>query len=412
MRTLKRLLKPACTALLILFMLNHSFAQDSKLLISGFSEVNFLTQFGDPADADHLTEYLESGADAEAVEESKHIAISGFNLNLLGILTENLIFQGELFFHFDEDEFEISMLRSYLDYRINPKFKLQVGKFLSPIGYLNRNQRIYGYLNYSSPRDMVNEEFGYIPLSTVGVKTYGTFEVGNSAINYQVAYGASRKMSPHGSELFNVEFGHDESSGPGVSGLLELLTFVGESELIVGISGFNNPKIRSFYAPEGEEIPIGEEAEELEEAGLLVRTEMELSEIGFVPYLRFDASKFQLMLEYHNIKFTDEIGTTPESEYNYSAYTVQLLYKSKLIDKPFYPYVRYDSRDVDEGHPYFGLHNEGDHIKNTHAPVSKEVKVGFAWDLINRSRIKIEYGLVTAGPFLKNNFSVSTSFGF
>lgn len=397
-------------------------AQGKKLSISGFTETSFETHFGDPADAEDLEKYEDAGGEDEAVEETNRVTMPGFNLIVTSQLSDNLTFQGEIVNSFEEGDFEVELLRAYADYKINPNFNLQAGKFLTPIGYLNRNQRFYGYLNYSvEQRNLVNKELGYVPLSTVGLKAYGTFGLGNtSSLTYHVGIGGMRGLVPEGSEtLSSFEWGEDESNSPGVNGLLEYLTYIGNNELIIGVSGYSIGRIVGFAIEDGEEIPFGEEdedeEEEEEEEEEADFSEMELSEVGFVPYIRIDGPKFQFLAEYHTTTFTDELGNLEDSKFDYEGYSLELVFKTKLAKKSFYPYIRFDgSKIAREGyHPYFGLELESaDELEKAYVPSSQELLFGAAWDVIPGNRIKMEYGRFIEGPFPANTFRISTAFAF
>lgn len=393
-------------------------AQDYKLSISGYSDLTVVTPWGDAADEGDLEVFEALGGDDELVEDVTKVSIPGFNLIFTRPINEKLKFQGEIVNAYEEGELDIELLRSYIDYNISSKFSLQAGKFLTPIGYLNRNQRFYGYLNYSvETRSLVDKELGYVPLSTVGLKAYGSFSAGNtSAFNYQLSFGGMRGFTPEGSEtLAGFELGDDDSASPGFSGLVEYLTYIGNTELIIGFSAYDVPQIVGFYVEDGEDVPFGEEAEELEEDGLLEREEMELTEFGLATYFRIDGEKIQFLGEYHSTKFSDELGNLDESSYNYIGYSFELVYKTSLGKKSFYPYIRFDGVKIaDEGsHPFYGLELEGgEELENSYMPSSQEIIVGFAWDIIKNNRIKLEYGKFIEGPFASNNLKISTAFAF
>lgn len=400
----------------IFLLIANSEAQDKKLVISGFSELRYTSRFGDPASEEALEAYEAGGGDEELTETNGRLSSPGFNTIITSQISDKFTFQGEVVFSFEEEEFETELLRAYADYKLNPKFNIQVGKFLSPIGYLNRNQRFYGYLNYSvRPRDLVDKELGFIPSFTVGTKIYGSFDLtATSALQYQVAFGGMRGLYPEaGENISGIEFGEDESNSPGFSGLVEYLTFIGDIEMNVGFSAYRNGRIVGFDVEDGEEVPIGEEAEELEEDGLLDREEMNLSEIGIAPYFRLDAPKFQFLGEYHYTKFSDEEGNLARESYDYHGYSFQILYKTSLAGKPLYPYVRFDGRDLGNRHPYYGLEAESDEeLEKSFVPNVQELIFGVGWDPMKGNRLKMEYGRFLDGPFPSNEFRLSTSFGF
>lgn len=387
--------------LIFLISIGIAHAQDKKLTISGFSELRVESRFGDPADKEQadLLKATEGGDDFH--KESTTIYYPGFNLNFLGELNEKLLFQGEINFEpADLRDLHIEIFRAYLDYRLNPKFNLQVGKFLSPIGYLNRNQRIYGYLNNSViPRDMVWENYGFIPGFTLGLQVYGTFDAGSSAIKYYLAYGQNRATLPHGQTIALGHINEGENSNPGVSGIVEYFIPTGSGEISIGLSGYLNPSIKTNY------IELGQRFDSL------APVTMKLSEKGFTPYFRLDASKFQFFTEFHSIQYSDETGVAAKEKYNYTALTAELMYKTKAAGKPFGPYIRYDMRNVDRGHPFYGLNNDGV-LRNSFVPDQSELIVGFVWDLFPSNRFKIEYAANFAGAATKGRLAVSTAFAF
>jgi hypothetical protein len=397
------------------------YAQDDsyKLSISGFSELTFTAPWGEAAVADDLAVFEALGGDEELTESTPKVVTPGFNLIFTRSITDRFKFQGEIVNSFEDGNFEIELLRTYVDYTIHPMFNLQAGKFLSAIGYLNRNQRFYGYLNYSvQQRAMVNKEFGYVPLSTVGIKAYGTFELGSlSMLNYQLAYGGMRELTTEASSelISGFEIGEDESNSAGGSVLLEYITYIGEMELILGASAYMVPRIVGFYVEDGEDVSYGHEADKMEEDGLLAREAMELSEYGFAPYIRLDAPKFQFLGEYHFTKFSDQLGNLDQSSYGYYAYSLELVYKTELIGKSFYPYLRLDGEEIANGgsHPYYGLSiEEESELGNSYIPSNQEIIVGIAVDVVKNNRIKIEYGRYIGGPFTANNLKISTAFAF
>lgn len=394
-------------------------AQDeNKLTISGYSDLTFTSPWGAAASEEDLEKFETEGGDEELTESTAKVNIPGFNLIFTRPISEKFRFQGELVNSMEDGELELELLRCYVDYSFNPKFNLQAGKFLSAIGYLNRNQRFYGYLNYSvQHRRMVEKEFGYIPLTTVGLKAYGSFSTSSlSSINYQIAFGGMREATPEASSelLSGFEIGEDESNSPGVSVLAEYLAFIGNTELTLGMSGYMVSRIVGYKLADGEHVAYGHDADELEEEGLLVRDPMQLKEFGVAPYLRLDAQKFQFLGELHHTVFQDEEGNLPSDKFQYTAFSLELVYKSTLAGKSFYPYVRFDSEQIAGGgyHPFYGLTSEDNELENYYMPSSQELIFGFAWDVIRNNRIKLEYGRFLYGPYTSNNLKMSTAFAF
>lgn len=397
---MKRLLLLLCLAMTLV-----SYGQEKRLTISGFGEVRMEGRFGEAADEAELDSVINSsgGEEVERYEDNLRLSIPAFTLNFNADLSDRLTIQSEVYFELTE-ELRLEFLRMYADYRIDPRFNLQVGKFLSTIGYLNRNQRFYGYLNNSIvARDMVSEATGFIPLFTVGLQAYGTFENadGTSAIKYYASYGSSRlSESTEGDDIFGVEFGEDVT--PGFSGTLEWAKFSGNTEWNIGVSAYTNPKIETVYLKNGESF----------EEGVDVGTEIELSETGFAPYIRVNSDKIQFLGEFHAIKFSDEEKVSGKSSYNYNAGSFELLWKMKVGDKPFGPYVRYDFRNMDSYHPYYGLDEEDGVVHKHFVPTQSEVMIGAVADLFPGNRVKVEYGSNFAGAAPTSRFSISTCFAF
>lgn len=409
----------AITVITFALITHLAVAQDeNKLSISGYSDLTFTSPWGPAANEADEEAFEAAGGDEELTESTAKVNIPGFNLIFTRPITDQFKFQGELVNSMEDGELELELLRCYVDYSFNPKFNLQAGKFLSAIGYLNRNQRFYGYLNYSvQHRRMVEKEFGFIPLTTVGLKAYGSFSTSSlSSFSYQLAFGGMREATPEASSelLSGFELGEEDSNSPGISILAEYLAFIGNTEVTLGISGYFVSRIAGFKMADGESVPYGHEADELEEDGLLIREQMTLQETGFAPYLRLDAQKFQFLGELHHTIFQDQEGNLPSDKYLYTAFSLELAYKTTLAGKSFYPYLRYDSEQIAGGgyHPFYGLQAEEDEIENYYMPSSQELIVGCAWDVIRNNRIKLEYGRFLSGPYTRNNLKLSTAFAF
>lgn len=378
-------------------------AQEKKLTLSGYSELRISSAFGEPVDEASAERFEASGGEEERIEKGSHIYFPGFNLNLLSEISPKIYFQGELNFEYFEGELNVSLFRSYIDYRANDMFNVQVGKFLSPIGYLNRNQRIYGYLNYSvKPREMVWEEFGYMPSFMLGLQTYGSFVTNSASFNYRLAYGQMRESVSFGREISFASMGKEGSHSPGIAGELEVNMPTGDGEILIGMSAYSNPNIASVFVVEGEET------EEDNPLNIM----LPLRETGISPYLRFDFPKFQFFGELHSSKFDDKNNITSRSSYSYIATSIELLYKTEILKKGFYPYVRYDFRKVDDNHPYYGLLMKEGFLHKEYVFNSSEIILGSALDIVPGNRIKFEAGRFLMGPNPGYRIAVSTSFAF
>jgi hypothetical protein len=378
-------------------------AQEKKLTVSGYSEVRLSAAFGQTVDDVAAKRFEASGGDEELLGTGNQIYFPGFNLNLLSEISPKLYFQGELNFEYFDEILDISLFRSYLDYRFHDKFNLQAGKFLSPIGYINRNQRTYGYLNYSiKPRDMVEEEFGFLPSVMVGLQVYGSFVTKLAALNYRFAYGNMRTLVPYGRAVSVAELGGKSEFAPGLAAALEANIPAGNGEILIGMSVYSNPNITSIYLPEGAETKEDDPS----------NVTLSLSETGFAPYIRFDFPKFQFFGELNTSGFEDKGKLTSPTHNRYAAASIEMVYKMEALGKGFYPYLRYDFRNIDDTHPYFGLSLKKDIIHKDYSFNSSEIVLGSALDVMPGNRIKFEIGKFLTGLNPSYRIALSTSFAF
>jgi len=411
MKTSTKFMKPLGVLGLLVFFGMHMQAQEKKLNISGYSNVAFGTAFGDAANDQERIMHERNGGDPEITEEGTDISYPGLNLFLNSQFSDKLTFQSEIFFEVDEDAFNVDMEQLFLKYGFSEKFNLTTGQFITPLGYLSRNQRNLDYLNYSYRiRDMFNEEYGLTPFRTLGLQANGTFEAGSMALMYWVAYGGARGLTPAG-KVNETQIGNDEHSSPSLTVNLELYFPMSSGDLNIGMGIMSTPSIKSIYIDS-----LGKEAEILEELDPSVE-EMDLSETIFAPYIRYDASKFQVFVEYHVNTLKDELGNTGSDSYEFTTLSAQVLYKTKIKGKSVYPYLRYDKLNFsnDTPDPYYGLIPEdgsGDFIIRTHAANREQIMIGAAFDLFPNNRIKLEYTKFLDGPEPQNGINIATSFAF
>ncbi|MDX2304160.1 MAG: hypothetical protein NW226_15255 [Microscillaceae bacterium] len=388
-------------------------AQESdnrRLNVYGFSEILLLNRFGEAPNKDGAEIFKSTfGEDAEEeLEDGSKLFIRNLNLLFASELSEKLKFQGELSFEREGDEFQIDLERVYLDYRISEKFGLQAGVFLNPFGYLTQNPRNIGYLNNSLRiRNMINEEFGYAAFRILGLQLYGTFAFGEGAsgFKYQLAAGRMRSQFATQDEIGIAEIGANNETDIGYTFNLEFFFNTEKSEMNFGIGGFANPKIRSLYFDSLGVVFTEDNAEE-----------MELRELTIAPYIRLDFNKWQFLTELHWTQMTDLLGNTESSTYSYLAVSAEVLFKTKLAGRPFYPYLRYDVDnvpDVPGGGPFYSVKElgEGEFVRGI-SPNRAEAMVGFAWDIFPFNRFKMEYSRILDGIEPQNAINISSSFSF
>jgi len=409
MKIIKTIKWGYCLGLLVLIATTQSWAQDSKLKISGFSNITFSSAFGDAASEEQRARHLLNGGDPEITREGTDFSFPGLNLFLNSQLSDQLTFQSEVRFEVKKNDLSTSIEQTYLKYAFSEKFNLTTGLFITPLGYLARNQRDLDYLNYSfKVRDMINEDFGFTPFQTLGFQINGTFEAGSSAIRYWLAYGGSRNITPTGF-IFETQFGDDKHSSASLTANLEYYKPMDNGELILGFGLTSSPRIGSYY------IATAGGVAQIETDPLIGATEMELSEIIIAPYVKYDADKFQIFIEYHKNTLTDELGNTANKTYSFDTFSGQLLYKTKIKEKSVYPYVRYDRVDFsnDDPGPYYGLVSvEDDVLMRTHTANREQIMFGMALDLFSSNRIKIEYAYFLNGPEPQNGINIATAFAF
>lgn len=380
-----------------------------KIELTGYSNIDISTAFGDPADEMQFNMHNLFGGDQEIVEKGTDISFPGMNLFLNSQLSDNLTFQSEIVFKIEDEFYQVELEQLYLKYAFSDKFNLTTGMFITPLGYLARNQRNLEYLNYSYRiRDMINESFGYTPFRTLGFQVNGSFDMSTFALNYWLAYGGARGTTPS-SFVLETQLNNDDHSSASFTGNLELFFPLSGGDLNVGFGTTLTPRINSVYIDtNGGEAELGDNP-------TVEPEDMELSEIIIAPYFRYDASKYQIFVEYHRNTLNDELGNTGTSSYEFNSLTSQIMFKTKIKEKNVFPYLRYDFTKFsnDGSGPYYGLITTDSHsVRRTHAADRAQLMIGSAFDLFSFNRIKVEYTLFLNGPEPQNGISIATAFAF
>ncbi len=426
-KTLKR-----CLLLFVLLCLGQLHcllhAQNERVTITGYGEINYISTMGASPDKEAAELYEEYGLVKEYSEPRNDMLFPGIGLVFsANMQDEKLTFLSELNFRTNFDKIELGIERCYLNYFINNKLQIQTGIYSAPIGALNVIERNHGYLSNSIRiRDMVNLDYGYIPTRIFGAKAYGTFETGElSSINYVFSIGSGRGLTPIQSP-YEIDLFEENESSLSLSGGVEYVLFAGDGELKLGLSGFIVPKLTTAYIPElgGEadieeldELLEGEEEEEHtpetpaeEEAEV---SALQMKELGIAPYVRYQNNKFEFYAELHK---TVMIGLSEEVEdqkFHYTGLSTEFAYKTKLRNKKFVPYIRYDYTKLPEnGGFYYGLRSEGDMMKRHLMADNSMLMIGASWNVFTFNKIKIEYNHALDGPQPKHAILLQTAFVF
>jgi hypothetical protein len=399
------------TIFISLTLVRLSVAQNKKLTLSGFGEVRVNSSFGGfPNSEMHNLFEQYGGARPIYNEASTMFSFAPFNLNLIGELNEKLTFTGELNNEIQNGELHIALYRANLKYSFTEKFNFTTGLFMTPIGYLNRNQRIYSYLNYSVlPRDMVNEDSRFIPVFTAGFMVNGTFSNQTHSFKYYFSLGENRSYAPQKKAL--IAFLHlteDEYRGlnskVGFAGGIHYTLFKEETESIIGVTGWINPIVVSIKNDVlGQQVPIDATSNPVI---------TQAREAGFAPFVRIDNTKWQFFSEFHQTLFRDLLKNTNREKYYYAALTAEFLLKRELANKSFYPYVRYDFRQLTNNHMYYGQFEKDGVVIRTYIPDFSEVMIGSCWEPFTNNRLKLELAKAFNGAAPNYRVTISTSFSF
>lgn len=409
--------------LLTILGVSNAVAQNERVTITGYGELNYISTFGTSPDEHAAELYEEFGLIKEYAEPRNDILFPGIGLVFSADLQEEkLTFLSEINYRTKFDRIELGIERCYLNYFVDNRLQIQTGIYSAPIGSLNVYERNHGYLSNSiRVRDMVNLDYGLIPTRILGVKVHGGFELSEVAgLNYVFSLGSGRGLTPTQSP-YEIDLFEEKESSLSLSGGLELDMLIGDGELNLGISGYVVPKLTTVYLSElGMEANISDLEELLEgeeENGIIEEEDdievMQMREYGIAPYLRYNCQKFEFYAELHSTVMTGLEGEVKNEAYHYTGFSTEMAYKMKVLNKKFVPYVRYDYTKLPEqGGYYYGLRSSDEQMKRYLLSDNGVLMLGASWSVFTFNKLKLEYNYVMDGPQPAHAIMFQTAFVF
>jgi hypothetical protein len=287
--------------------------------------------------------------------------ISGFELGRLDLWGTHIIDEErklkafiELVVESEDDEFIIDLERLWVEYAIDPKFKIRAGRFHTALGYWNRVFHHGAHMQVSVGRPLFlgfeDKDTAMLPSHTVGVMAVKDFEpaVGKLRVELQIGNGTHI----HVNELNPSISGDEDNDKAIVARLFFSPRFI--DGLGLGISYLS------------QEISFKDDVGNISD---LVDQNILVADVSYI------ANKTEIFLEYYVIENEDTAGITHTS----TAWYAQGTY---TFSEKWTPYLRYEfSKDIDPNDPYF--------ITLLTSEYSQTV-VGVRYDINYNSSIKLE----------------------
>jgi hypothetical protein len=134
--------------------------------------------------------------------------------------------------------------RAWFEYAFSEKFKLQLGKFLTPYGIYNEihdaapayDSSILPVSIYGKHRNPFGDEQRFYAKFSLGVQALGRFELGNTELQYQVMVGNGRGLKP---------FEQDDNKDKALGG--RLLADFSKAGLKLGYSFYTDKNGAAFH---------------------------------------------------------------------------------------------------------------------------------------------------------------------
>ncbi len=402
-----RLFTKAIVVLVLLWV--PQLVRAANLEFSGFGDMTYATTWGGPADDADAAQFSTDGTDASPLSQNKGFGNTGIDFVVLAELNDRLSMMSEVNLQLERggsSEIGLDVERTFLDYRINNGFNIQVGSFFTPIGFHNRTLYSRAWLMYSIQiPDFDEEELGLIPNHSTGVHIYGNVPtMGDHSLNYAFSVANARGPDP-----VTLILNRDEDDRKTVTALFEWV-FPSHRDFRIGLSG---------WAAELDTVQVGPNFGNTSDPTDLVNgtapgtgNRVELDELGFNPYLVLYSERFNLILEYVASRHEDSLGNLGGDGFDFEAVFAEL--SLNLMDDTFHPYIRYDFTDLpdENGGPYLPLRDDGGTLTRHFIPEFEAFIVGFAYDVFALNRIKVEYIQHLDGAREKHGFNIQTAFAF
>ena len=373
-------------------------AEAVDLRFSGFGDVIYGYSFGKAPDETAQALFESDGYGTNPVNMHDGFSITGADFVVIADFSDNMRFLSEINLQAGRsasNEIELDVERMFVDYTITPEFNLQGGLYFTPIGYFNRFLYSRAWLmNSVQIPDLFEEELNLVPTHTIGLSLYGSrfFDNGHS-INYAFSVGNGRAVAPD-----QAVYARDPSKTKEFTWLFEWI-IPGNKDSRIGLSGWMD-RIASYQLDN-----IGDSG------STDTATPMELSEVGFNPYVVWNIGQVSVLAEYVYAKQKDELGGLPEKSYTFNGFITEVALH--LQGNRVHPYIRYDRTNLPKNSgPYYGLREDGGDIARVFVPEFDAAMVGVAYDRTVHNRLKIEFIHHFDGARPSNGILFQSAYGF
>lgn len=383
----------------LLAVASTSPAQAATLRFSGFGDVVFGSIQGAYASEQSRAQFEQFGTDPDPVNTMRGFQITGTDFVVIADMNEKLTFLGEINLQAGRgisNEIELDVERFLVDYRIDPRFSVQAGLFFTPIGYNNRFLYARAWLmNSIQVPDFFEEELNLVPTHTVGLATYGAFDLsGGRSINWVASVGNGRASVPN-----EAVYARDFSDNKEVTGLVELIV-PGYKDSRFGVSGWTS---------EIDSVRLNSPGDPAVQFG--TGEPMRLREHGLDVYAIWNSRHFSINSEWVFSWQKDQIGNLPQADYKFNGGLVEVALH--LRSGKLHPFVRYDRTSFsDGGGPYLSLRTDGEAVTRHYIPVFESVMTGAAYDVNAHARIKVELQHHLDGPRQRTGLAFQIAYGF
>jgi hypothetical protein len=395
------------TIFILVLLLMPQVASAVNVEFSGFGDMTYAETWGGPADEADGDLFFGTptnggphGTDAHPLSQNNGFGNTGVDFVILAELNDRLSMLSEINIQLERGGTSgvgLDLERTYLDYRINNGFNIQVGSFFTPIGFHGRTLYSRAWLMFSvQTPDFDEEELGLVPNHSTGIHLYGNIPtMGAHSLNYAISVGNARGPDP-----VTLILNRDDGDRKTVTGLLEWV-FPSHRDFRIGLSGWAAKLDTVLVGPNyGDTATLG------------VDPDVELDELGFNPYLVLYGERFNFILEYVTSRHEDSLGNLGGAGFDFEAVFAEL--SLNLMEDTVHPYIRYDFTDLpdENGGPYLPLRDDGGTLTRHFIPEFEALIVGVAYDLFALNRIKVELVHHLDGAREDYGLNFQTAFAF